>query len=419
MILQLLITTDVFSFEPAGGAGTVLFETTRRLVRRGHGCTVICRRRADIPEDGEIEGVRFLTYNAPDGDTGRLFWEGWRQTRRLARIAGDRRRHEAVWFHHPFPGEALRRMPDFASLPWVYTYHSPWHVEYLARRRPLASPPVDAALPGSGNDLLPFGMRMRASLRRVIEARTLGRCAKIITLSRSMGETLAALHGVPSDIRRIIPGGADLEQFAPAPEAAAIREKWGIPRGAPCVGTLGFFIPRKGIGEFIEAVAIARDTIPNLHAVIGGTGPLESGLRAQAEGMGLGSALHFLGFVPWRELPAFYRGLDLFVLPSQDLEGFGLVLCESMACGTPACGTPVGGVPEVLEPFEPACLAASPRPVDLARVMLHWLVDPRVLEALRVRCRPHVQRALTWDLHAATFEGVLAEALSEHRVGGT
>ncbi|MBI3099635.1 MAG: glycosyltransferase, partial [Planctomycetes bacterium] len=148
--MELLITTDVFSFEPAGGAGTVLFETARRLVGRGHGCTVICRRRSDLPEDGTVKGVRFLTYAAPDGDTGRLFWEGWRQTRRLARLASARGRTEAVWFHHPFPGEALRRLPEYASLPWLYTYHSPWHIEYLARRRPLAEPaPADIALPRS------------------------------------------------------------------------------------------------------------------------------------------------------------------------------------------------------------------------------------------------------------------------------
>jgi glycosyltransferase involved in cell wall biosynthesis len=54
------------------------------------------------------------------------------------------------------------------------------------------------------------------------------------------------------------------------------------------------------------------------------------------------------GFVPDANLPLAYRAADLSVVPSVALEGFGLVVLESLASGTPVLVTPVGGLPEVV-----------------------------------------------------------------------
>ena len=47
------------------------------------------------------------------------------------------------------------------------------------------------------------------------------------------------------------------------------------------------------------------------------------------------------------EMPAVYRGADMFVLPSEN-ETFGQVFIEAMASGTPVIGTKVGGIPEII-----------------------------------------------------------------------
>ena len=54
------------------------------------------------------------------------------------------------------------------------------------------------------------------------------------------------------------------------------------------------------------------------------------------------------GFVPDADLPVAYRAANLSVVPSIALEGFGLVVLESLAAGTPVVVTPVGGLPEVV-----------------------------------------------------------------------
>jgi glycosyltransferase involved in cell wall biosynthesis len=51
-------------------------------------------------------------------------------------------------------------------------------------------------------------------------------------------------------------------------------------------------------------------------------------------------------------MPAFYQGLDVFVLPSRTLpnwkEQFGRVLIEAMACAVPVVGSDSGEIPHVI-----------------------------------------------------------------------
>ena len=47
------------------------------------------------------------------------------------------------------------------------------------------------------------------------------------------------------------------------------------------------------------------------------------------------------------EMPLVYNGSDIFAMASQ-MESFGLVYAEAMACGIPVVGTSVGGIPEII-----------------------------------------------------------------------
>ena len=56
-----------------------------------------------------------------------------------------------------------------------------------------------------------------------------------------------------------------------------------------------------------------------------------------------------LSFLPDDDLPAAYRAASLTVVPTQALEGFGLIVAESLAAGTPCLVTPVGGLTAAVE----------------------------------------------------------------------
>ena len=95
--------------------------------------------------------------------------------------------------------------------------------------------------------------------------------------------------------------------------------------------------PRKNVALLIQAVALARRSNPTIRLRL--TGEPVAGL-ATAD---LESAMvEWTGYLPSRDLPDFYRSLDLFVIPSQQ-EGFGIVGMEAMAAGVPVVSTRCGG----------------------------------------------------------------------------
>jgi glycosyltransferase involved in cell wall biosynthesis len=93
-------------------------------------------------------------------------------------------------------------------------------------------------------------------------------------------------------------------------------------------------------------------------------------------------------------------------MPSQSLEGFGLVLLESLACGTPALCTPVGGMPEVLAPFSPDLITASPEATDIAE-RLEEVLTEKVSMPSRTACREYAATNFDWQKIAQQIRQVL------------
>ncbi len=69
-------------------------------------------------------------------------------------------------------------------------------------------------------------------------------------------------------------------------------------------------------------------------------------LVVQAQELGVGSLVKFLGYVPARELPVLLNQAIALVFPSL-WEGFGLPVLEAMACGTPVIASNRSSLPEV------------------------------------------------------------------------
>ena len=67
---------------------------------------------------------------------------------------------------------------------------------------------------------------------------------------------------------------------------------------------------------------------------------------------GVADRIDFTGVLRSGDMPAFYRSLDAFVLPSRTTsswkEQFGRVLVEAMACGVPVIGSRSGEIPRVI-----------------------------------------------------------------------
>jgi glycosyltransferase involved in cell wall biosynthesis len=100
----------------------------------------------------------------------------------------------------------------------------------------------------------------------------------------------------------------------------------------------------------LKAVA-GMDAVWRLAIV--GAGPARDRLDVLVRRLGLADRVSFEGEIPSVRLPAFYRELDVLVLPSRSqpnwVEQFGRVLIEAMACGVPVVGSDCGEIPSVVE----------------------------------------------------------------------
>ena len=104
-----------------------------------------------------------------------------------------------------------------------------------------------------------------------------------------------------------------------------------------------------------------------------------------------------------------YRAADMTVVPSQALEGFGLITLESLACGTPVLVSPVGGLPETIEPFAPQCVFANTSTDEITHGIGEALTGSLQLPTDEA-CRAYAVRGFSWPTIAARVRAVYDEA---------
>jgi glycosyltransferase involved in cell wall biosynthesis len=103
-------------------------------------------------------------------------------------------------------------------------------------------------------------------------------------------------------------------------------------------------------------------------------------LRQQAEELGVGDRVHFLGFRS--DVPALMKAVDVIVHSSTAPEPFGRVIVEGMLAKRPVIATSAGGAPEILRNGETGMLV-TPGDVSELVAALRMLRDqPSVAQAM-------------------------------------
>ncbi|MFQ5692549.1 MAG: glycosyltransferase family 4 protein, partial [Nitrospinota bacterium] len=324
--------------------------------------------------------------------------------RRLAGPAGERR-VDVVHCHQGLSAYGVARAGLGACT--VCTFHAPWSEEFAEDARARR-----AALPVPLRPLYGAAVRLKSARIHRMEGYCLSRCRAVAVLSEFSRERLAAAHGLAREGVDVRPAGVETEQFTPVAEGERerLRERLGF-RG-PTLLSVRRLVRRTGLDVLIRALPEIRSRVPDARLVLVGKGPERRRLEALAERLGAAGAVTFAGFVPDEALPDYYRGADLFVLPTRSLEGYGVATLEALASGTPVVGTMEGATPEILEPLERGLLVRSADPSALAAAVVRWLAAPRELAGLRPRCRRHVERNYSWPEAGRTLAAFYRRVLA-------
>lgn len=120
--------------------------------------------------------------------------------------------------------------------------------------------------------------------------------------------------------------------FPLPPGATQSRTRPGGEQAKYILVALGRLVPEKGFDILLNAFAQVAKRHPEWSLTIMGGGPLRNDLEEQTARLGLSAQIHLAGEV-LDPFPTLCEA-DLFVCSSRT-EGFGIALCEAMACGLP------------------------------------------------------------------------------------
>ncbi|WP_328858754.1 glycosyltransferase family 4 protein [Williamsia herbipolensis] len=286
----------------------------------------------------------------PDWDTRVIRWSDHVTVKRAGVVGTAKRvvfylrkglddRSEIVDSHFSFYGLAYILGRSLSGRKSGYTFishfHGPWYAESrIAKPRRLNS----------------------FKFKRLIEKFVYSRSTIIVVLSEFFRDYLVEHFGVEGEKIHILKPGVDTEWF--------FYREFDKPRlSATNLLAVRRLDARMGLDVAIRALPHMD---PSATLTIAGDGRERGSLEGLVSELGLMGRVHFAGKVSDRQLVTLYQTHDATVVPSIALEGFGMVVLESLSCGTPVVASRLGGLVEALEEFDSSLLVDPGSPEALA-----------------------------------------------------
>lgn len=136
-------------------------------------------------------------------------------------------------------------------------------------------------------------------------------------------------------------------------------------------GAAGRLDAEKGHAFLLQAIPLVVEACPagQIELWLAGDGPDRGRLEALVHELGISSYVRFLGHCGARDMEEFWRGIDVFVLPSL-WEGLPNVILEAMMHAKPVIASDVGGVGEAVVAGTTGLLVPPRCPRALADAMI-------------------------------------------------
>ena len=236
----------------------------------------------------------------------------------------------------------------------------------------------------------------------------------VVTVTEAIRRQYLAAALLPPDRIVTIPGGADVEAYAPGPADERVRERLGGVRGVPLVGMIAGFRVMKGHGIAIDAIRRLVAAGTDARFVFAGRGSHEVDVRQALFRHGLADRVTVAGYAT--DVPAVMRALDVALYAPVESDGMSRVVFEYLACGLPLVATRVGVVPEILTDGEHALLVPAGDPPALADAIARLLRDAELRARLGRAGRQLVAERYSGARVAETLERHYERLVRVHAV---
>lgn len=231
---------------------------------------------------------------------------------------------------------AIRHRPD-----WIGGFHLIPNGLVVGALAPLVGARSLYFCGGGPREVLDGGILGNRALERLktpdpVAEKRLLRAMNSVDQIISMGERTVKFYrdrGVTTKFA-VIPGGIDGSHF----RSGNVEKRFDLV-------FVGRLVEVKRVDLFLEAVALLLKSIPDISAVIVGSGPLKGDLEALADRLGARNQVVFAG--EQADVATWLRQSRVFVLTS-DSEGLSLAMMEALTCGLPCVVADVGELGEVV-----------------------------------------------------------------------
>lgn len=397
--MNILLLAEVSAERVIGGAERILRNQALGLAMLGHHVELLTRAPEHVSEGVvEMNGIREWRYSVSRKHEAAFLWSSVHRSVEQFDHLRATEPLDAVIIHQALAGLGPILARRHAASRWIYMCHSLAHEEYETRQ-------------GSPCSLL-ANLRRHANLqaRRSVEQAVMSRCHNVAVLSQFMRQRVIGAHGISVDRLALIPGAVDPQVFVPLEDRRPAKAALNLPANRTILFTVRNLVPRMGLDNLLRAIERLSKIQHELMLVIGGEGPLHEQLQADIRRKRLSEVVRLIGFVPESQLSQYYQAADLVLIPSLQLEGFGLVMVEAMACGTPVLGTPVGAIPEILNQIDPILVAEGVDGRSIGRALervLRRLQEPGEASRLAKKGRALIERRYNWKQHCNELVGLL------------
>lgn len=235
------------------------------------------------------------------------------------------------------------------------------------------------------------------------------RTHKHICVSHDVLDLRTRHQGLLSDRSLVIPNGVPIPDEGDVGEMRArIRREFGLGDDQPVFGTVGRVVEAKDYPTLMKALAIVRESIPDIHWLQVGDGPDRPALEERARELGLASAVTFAG--RRTDITDILLALDLWVMSSVR-EGLPVSLLEAMAARCPIVATNVGGIPDAVTHGESAWLVPAGNPAAMAAGILEVMGNPELAGRLVAAAHARVVRDYSIQAVAGRILAIYEEGL--------
>lgn len=227
---------------------------------------------------------------------------------------------------------------------------------------------------------------------------------------------VAADLGLPRAQTVKFPWGVDLERFSPG-DGSRLRKELGWQDAFILLSTRSWE-RLYGVDTLVKGFLQVASRDPRLNLLMLGNGSRKPKIMRMVAESGLADRVEFVGQVPNKDLPQYFRAADLYLSASRS-DGSSVSLMEALACGLPALVTDIPGNREWIKPGFNGWLFPVDDPQAMAALTLQSLAELDSLATVSEAARATAEEKADWNSGAGMLMDAYARALDLTEPVGT